>query len=166
MEMEQELQSINRPAMTTSPVQWQRDGLALTLVKTGSSEISVFRGEAASISQIAASVKKLSVAFPQMNKDFFNLLSERIVKSGMTTQRLEYAVNHVLDHFTYKQLTIADILSVDVRCRVLSYAGMISEVAKSGTSTDDYAPVFIGESKKPAWVSKVDKSRYNLPDRI
>lgn len=101
-----------------------------------------------------------------MSADFFNLLAERITKTGMTSRRLEYAINRVIDNFTYKQLNIADILSVDIKCRLLSYAQMCSEVAKNGTSTNQYAPVFLGDMDKPAWVLKVDKERYNIPDRL
>ncbi len=118
------------------------------------------------VPQIAVSVRKLSVAFPQMSAAFFNLLTERIAKTGMTARRLDYAVNHVIDNFTYKQLNVADVLSVDVKCRLLSYAQMCSEAAKNGTSTDLYAPVFMGEEDKPAWVLKVDKLRYKIPNRL
>lgn len=143
-----------------------KDGLVPTLVKNGSSDISVFRNEPASIIQIRQCVHKLSVAFPQMSQDFFNLLAERIAKTRMSAQRLEYAVNHVLDTFTYKQLTIADILSIDVRCRVLTYAEMCNEASKKGVSTSDYSPVRIKGSDKPGWVLKVDKARFNIPDEI
>lgn len=101
-----------------------------------------------------------------MSPDFFNLLTERIAKTGMTSRRLDYAVSRVIDNFTYKQLTIADILGTDVKCRILSYAQMCDEASKRGGSTDDYAPVHIGDSYKPGWVLKVDKSRYNIPDRL
>lgn len=101
-----------------------------------------------------------------MSTDFFNLLAERVAKTGMTSQRLEYAVNHVIDNFTYKQLTIADIMSIDVKCRLLSYVEMCNEIAKNGTSTNQYAPVYLGDSEKPAWVLKVDKLRYKIPDRL
>lgn len=115
---------------------------------------------------IAAAVKKLSVAFPQMSADFFNLLAERIVKNRISARRLDYAVSRVLDTFTYKQLTIADIVNIDVRCRLLSYGEMCGECQKRGVSTSEYAPIFIDGADKPAWVLKVDKARYNLPDRL
>lgn len=148
----------------TAPL--RKDSLALTLAKNGSSEVSVFGSTPATVMQIRQSVHKLSVAFPQMSQDFFNLLVERIAKTNMSSQRLEYAVNKVLDTFTYKQLTIADILSLDVRCRVLSYAEMCNEAARRNVSTDAYAPVRIGGLDKPGWVSKVDKARYNIPDEL
>lgn len=101
-----------------------------------------------------------------MSKEFFSILSERIGKTGMSKERLEYALNKVLDTFTYKRLTIADILGIDVKCRILTYSAMCNEVAKNGGSTDDYAPIRISGAEKPGWVLKVDKARYNLPDEI
>lgn len=161
-----EVQRISHQAIMTLPTQPQRESLALTLAKNGSSEVSIFVGAPASAQHILVSIKKLSVAFPQMSKEFFNLLAERIAKTGMSSQRLEYAVNKVVDNFTYKQLTIADILSADIKCRLRSYSEMCNEVAKNGTSTDQYAPVYLRDSETPAWVLKVEKSQYNIPDNI
>lgn len=148
------------------PKQSPTASLALTLAKNGSSEISVFAGVPADIKQIGISIKKLSVAFPQMSPEFFNLLTERIVKSGMSSKRLEYAVNRVIDTFTYKQLTIADLMAIDVKCRILTYSQMCEEIAKRGASTDEYSTIYIGGSNKPNWVLRIDKERYKLPDRL
>lgn len=109
---------------------------------------------------------KLSVAFPQMSQDFFNILAERIVRLNISSQRLEYAINRVLDTFTYKQLTIADVLSIDVKCKILTYAEMCAEISKKGGSMDDYTPVKVRGSKKPGWVLKIDKAKFNIPDEI
>ena len=94
------------------------------------------------------------------------VIAERISKTGMSERRLEYAVNRVLDTFRFQRLTPADILDIDVKCRILSYAEMCNEVAKSGASTDDYAPIRINGAKKPGWVLKVDKARYHIPDEL
>lgn len=161
-----QLQRITHQAMMNLHEQSPKASLALTLAKNGSSELSVFTDAPASVAQIAVSVKKLSVAFPQMKADFFNLLTERISKTGMTAKRLDSAVNKVVDNFTYKQLTIADVLSFDIKCRFLSYSEMCNEATKNGSSTDDYAPVFIEGSEKPAWVLKADKIRYKIPDKL
>ena len=116
--------------------------------------------------QVARAVHKISVAFPKMSKDFLNLLTERIVKSGMSSKRLEYAVNHVIDTFTYQQITIADVLSLDVKCKILTYSEMCHEAHKRGCSTDEYAPIRIEGAEKPGWILKVDKAQYGLPDKI
>lgn len=101
-----------------------------------------------------------------MKTDFFDLLTERIVKTGMTSKRLEHAINQVIDNFTYKQITIADVLSFDIKCRFLSYSEMCNEVARNGGSTDDYAPLRIHGAERPGWILNVDKARYNIPDEL
>ncbi len=101
-----------------------------------------------------------------MSDEFFVLLTERIVKTKMSSQRLEYAVNNVIDNFRYNQLNIADILSTDIRCRVLSYHEMVDEVNRCGGSTESYAPLYLRGFEKPFWITKADKARYNLPERL
>lgn len=162
----QEIQKINPQAVIRSPEPSPRESLALTLAKSGSKEVSVFDGPPASASHIAAAVHKLAVCFPDMKDEFFSILAERISKTAMSDKRLEYALNRVLDTFTYKRLTIADILSIDVKCRIMTYAAMIDEVSRNGGSTNDYVPIRISGVKKPGWVLKVDKVRYNIPDEI
>lgn len=110
-------------------------------------------------------MKKLAVAFPDMKPDFFNLLAEQIDKTGFTTERLNYALNHVLNTFHYKQLTIADLMSVDVKCKIYSYQEMCNEL-KNGITTDHYAAIYFGDTKKPHYVLKIDKNRFNLPERL
>lgn len=134
------------------------------LNKNGKIEISVLSGKKATNIQIAQSVKKLAVAFPNMKAEFFNLLAERINKSGMSAKRLEYAVNYVLDNFQYSHLNIADIMSLDVKCKVYSYKEMCTELSIGGEN--EFAPIFLGDAEKPYFVLKIDKLRYNLPDRI
>ena len=109
---------------------------------------------------------KLSKAFPFQSVDFFNILAERITARGFSADRLEYAVNHTLDNFTYKTLTIADIMSLDCKVDVMSYNEMMAECHKRGCTSDEFAPIHIGHEPKPCWVSKVDKARYKLPDKI
>ena len=82
-------------------------------------------------------------------------MSERIEKSGMSSKRLEYAVNKVIDTFTYKTLTIADILSIDVTRRAVTYETMCNEIAKNGGSTDMYESVRVEGMLKPLWIKKL-----------
>lgn len=143
-----------------------RASLVPELHKHGKAELSVFSQTPASPQQIAVSVMKLSKAFPSQSLDFFNILSERIDARGLSADRLEYAVNHVLDNFTYKTLTIADIISIDRKVEIMSYNEMVAECSKRGCTTNDFAPIRIGEEPKPFWVHKSDKAKYNLPEKI
>lgn len=146
--------------------QQPRASLVPTLHKSGRAELSVFSSRPASPQQIGASVAKLLVAFPSMSDEFFNLLAERIAKKGVSADRLEYAIEHVLDNFTYKHLTIADIMSIDRKVEVMSFSEMLAECYKRGCTTNDFAPIRIGDEPKPFWVHKSDKAKYNLPDKI
>lgn len=143
-----------------------RVSLALALHRTGSEEFSVFAGPPASVASIRVAIRKLAACYPDTSDEAFNVIAERISKTGMSERRLEYAVNRVLDTFRFQRLTPADILDIDVKCRILSYAEMCNEVAKSGASTDDYAPIRISGADKPAWILKTDKARYNIPNEL
>lgn len=147
-------------------MQQQRASQELALSKNGSVELSIFQGGLAGMDQIEIVNKKLAVVFPDMKKEFFNILSEYIVKAQFTATRLDYALTQVITNFRYKQLTIADILSIDVKCKIYSYYEMCNYVTKNGGSTSQFSPIWIGESDKPNWVLSVDKALYKLPERI
>lgn len=128
--------------------------------------MSIFNDKRATPNQIATSITKLSVAFPAASVEFFNLLAERLSKKGMSASRLDYAINHIIDTHTYRSLTIADIMSIDKRVEVMSYHEMVNECHRKGCTTNDYAPIKIGDAEKPFWVSKADKAKYKLPDAL
>ena len=109
---------------------------------------------------------KLAKAFPNQSVDFFNLLAERIDARGMSAERLEYAIDYVLDNFSYRHLTIADIMSIDRKVDVMTYSEMVAECGKKGCSTNEFAPLHIGNEEKPFWVHKSDKAKFNLPDKL
>ena len=140
--------------------------LVPTLSKSGRAELSVFGSTPASFQQIGVSVAKLSVAFPSMSNEFFNLLAERIAKKGLSAERLEYAIDHVIDNFSYKHLNISDIMSIDCKVTIMTYNEMLIEKDKRGCSTNEFAPIRIGDEPKPYWVHKSDKAKYKLPDEI
>lgn len=144
----------------------QKESLVLALNKIGRADLSIFYADKATPNHIATSVMKLAKAFPNMSVDFFNLLAERIDKRGISADRLEYAIDHVLDNFTYQRLTIADIMSLDRKVEIMTYSEMLAECGKRGCSTDEFAPIYIDNNEKPYWVSKVDKIRYKLPERL
>lgn len=106
------------------------------------------------------------VAFPKMANYFWELLAQRISERGMTAAELDYAVNEVIDNFTYQNLTIADILKQgkEKRFKLRTYEAMLSECNRNGTTTNDYCAVKVRNIDKPCWVSKADKVLYNIPD--
>ena len=49
---------------------------------------------------------------------------------------------------------------------VYTYAEMLSEVGKKGGTTNDYATLYVGNATKPMWVRLVDKTKFNIPDKV
>ena len=77
-------------------------------------------------------MRKLQSAFPKQNKEFFNVLAERLIANGFTDERLADAVNNVIDNFQYKELNIADIVSFDKKIKLYTYSEACSMVTKDG----------------------------------
>lgn len=49
---------------------------------------------------------------------------------------------------------------------MFSYEEMLAEAQRRGGTTNDYAPVRLGDNHKPMWVRLADKIKYNIPDKI
>lgn len=116
--------------------------------------LSLYHDTCVTPDDIARAVKKLTMAFPKMGGDFFDVLYERIDKNKFTKQRLEDAVNNVLDNFRYKELNVADIISYDKRVRLHTYTQICDEIANGRATTDDYERV--KRDGKNYWMKKVD----------
>lgn len=116
--------------------------------------LSLYQDTYATPDNIASAIKWLRVAFPKMGGEFFDILYERIDKNKFTKQRLEDAVNNVLDNFRYKELNVADIVSYDKRVRLYTYTQICDEIANGRATTDDYERV--ERDGKNYWVKKVD----------
>jgi hypothetical protein len=66
-------------------------------------------------------LKKLVVAFPAVDPDFINVLSERLVANGFTNRRLKDAIGSLIDNFKYQKPNISDIISFDRKIKLYSY---------------------------------------------
>ena len=155
---------ISKQSVELSP----RGLLLHQLAKSGSSEVSIFQDQPATLAQLESATAQLAVAFPQMSPEFWSLLGKRIVERRISGKRLEYAVNQVIDNFTYQRLTIADILGdkTDKKYRIFSHTEMADEVSRTGGTTSDFAPLRIEGCQKMCWVRKIDKALYNIPDEL
>lgn len=100
--------------------------------------VSLYNGRSADPSEIAVGMKRLKVAFPKMDNAFFNLLAERVMDNGFSSERLKHAINHVLDNFQYKELNISDIIRFDKRVRLYSYNEVCVLVSKGQASFNDF----------------------------
>jgi hypothetical protein len=83
-----------------------------------SQELSLYSDNLPSPQGIAVQIARLKVAFPKMERHFFDILAERIVDNDFTEKRLEEAVNHIIDNFQYKELNVADIIKFDKQVKL------------------------------------------------
>lgn len=107
--------------LTTTNQHGQELAQAQNGLKTANNSISVFFGATATQEQIKHAVQKLQICFPKMSSAFFALLVERLVSNKVTGDRLTYMINKVIDTFHYQQLTIADIIDLDLRVDRMTY---------------------------------------------
>lgn len=61
------------------------------------------------------------VAFPAVDPDFINVLSERLVANGFTNRRLKDAIGTLIDNFKYQKPNISDIIGFDRKIKLYSY---------------------------------------------
>lgn len=99
-------------------------------------------------------MKRLELAFPKMERGFFDLLAERIIANGFTASRLKDAVNHVLDNFQYKELNISDIIRFDRRVKLYTYSEFSQLAIEGKYKWDDFEKRKINGTNY--WVKKAD----------
>lgn len=103
---------------------------------------SLYRDELADEADIRNAVMTLSSAFPLEDKEerarFFALLCSRMKANGFTKQRMQDAVNYLVDNFRYKQINIADVITYDRRVRLYTYQEYCSAVYRNKNLSDDF----------------------------
>lgn len=112
-------------------------GLSVQTVN-GNSEISAYSGEIADTGKVLSDIKRLQVAFPRQSPEFFNILSERIIANGFTGERLEDAIDYVIDNFAYKELNISDVIRFDRKVKLYTYREVSDLVTAGKASFDDF----------------------------
>lgn len=70
---------------------------------------------------IGIEVERLQKAFPQIDKNYLFVLTERIIDKKITAQQLKDAVNRVIDTCVYPVPGMAEILSFDKRIKLYTY---------------------------------------------
>ncbi len=96
-------------------------------VQQESKEVSIYTGELTP-KCIAVEMKKLGVAFPDLDPEFLNVLTERVVENGFTNERLQDAVGELIDTFQYKRPSVANIINYDKRMRLYSHSEVVHAI--------------------------------------
>lgn len=103
---------------------------------------------------LASQIKKLQVAFPGQDTDFFNLLAERLVANRFSDRRLREAVSHMIDTFPYRRINIADVISFDRRVRLYTYGEVCDMVHGQTARFDEFELREVGSKKY--WIRKTE----------
>lgn len=101
------------------------------------------------------------------DKEFANVLSERIYANNFTEERIRDAVAYVLDNFRYKQPTIADVISFDKRVKVYSYTQILNMLVEIGPSVwNDYKPVKVEGVDRTVYVNIAEAESLGLKYKL
>jgi hypothetical protein len=118
-------------------------------------EISVYNGELTPECLIK-NVAKVKKSFADLDKDFFEIFSDAIKRNKFSDDRLNDAVNYVIDNCIYPKPTIAQFISYDKKVKIYTYEEVQNNV-HIGDSFDNYKN--IGKGK---FIRKIDAELYNL----
>lgn len=77
----------------------------------GTLELSLYPIGKPTETTLNRAIDRLKVAFPYQNSQFFELLKERVIFHKFSDERLRDAIDNIIDNYTYKTLTIANIIS-------------------------------------------------------
>lgn len=93
---------------------------------------------------LVENIKKLQVVFARQPKEFFNVLTERIIANGFTDKRLTDAVNYVIDNFEYKELNVSDIIKFDKKIKLYNHSEATHMITSGkATSFEDFDKITI-----------------------
>lgn len=129
----------------------------------GSMHISIYGKGELSPEIYINNIKKISAAFPSIQKEFYDLLTQLVKENQFTDERFSEAVDFVIENYKYPHPSIADFISYDKEYKLYTYTNMLKMNDSIGVSVwNDYKPVeIIGISKK-VWASVIDIQKYNL----
>jgi hypothetical protein len=86
-------------------------------------EISVYIEGGLTLDNVVKQTEKILVAFPKLEKQMINLLRERFKANGFTDQRMNDAINFVIDNYSGfdKLPAIGDFVKFDKKVKTYSY---------------------------------------------
>jgi hypothetical protein len=124
--------------MQTKSTQLSKQGSTLQRITNG--ELSVYSDQQADKTDVATAIGKLRAVFPKQTNEFFAVLAEMVVNSGMTANQLKDAVNHAICNTKY-ELKVSDIMTFDKRVKLYSYEDVYRMTGKF--PSPDYCLVIV-----------------------
>jgi len=107
--------------------------------------ISIYTGAPATPMEIASETAKIAVSFPSLDKRFFTILAERLIRNNYTIDRLKDAVAYLIDNFHYQKPSIADIISFDKKVKLYSYNEVLVLIDQNKARFEDFYRHWVGD---------------------
>lgn len=105
---------------------------------------------------------KLKEAFPDLSTGFFDMLQDRLKANNFNDQRLEYAINKVIDECIYPKPTIAQIIQHDKTIKTYSYNEVLEIHNKTGNAFKFYRPVKIDNNIRYMELDNIEKYGFEI----
>lgn len=99
--------------------------------------LSIYKAAPATMEQIKPVVALIGTTFPTFSQAKLSILAQAIYDNMFTVERLKDAVAHVINTFTYKEPTVADIVSYDKCLRLYTYAEACRLVHRGAADFDN-----------------------------
>lgn len=123
------------------------------------SRISIYSGTLTT-PVVIKNIAKIKKSFPSLPIGFYEVFAERLKANGFCNDRLNDAVNHVIENCVYPTPTIAQFLTWDRRIEVFTYEQMLKKWDEG--YGDSYNPIQFPDREKPVWIHVNDIKMYNL----
>ena len=95
----------------------------INLIKSenGNKYLSIYNDEQTKEGIITA-VARVKMAFPNLDKSFYDILTDRVIEKGMSDKQIMDSVNNVIDTCEYPTPVIGKFLGFDKKKQLYTYA--------------------------------------------
>jgi hypothetical protein len=127
-------------------------------------ELSLYRGSLTTNCVIQNTIK-IKSSFPALPEGFYEIFSDRIQDCGFTDERLNDAVNNVIDTCIYPTPTIAQFISWDKRVKVYKYPDIIKMLDDDPKAFDRYQRIELDGLPEAVWIHINDIAKYGIKSK-
>jgi len=141
-------------------LQKSQQNISELIIKNNHCELSIYNDNLTT-DNVIENVSKIKKAFPILSAGFFDIFQERLKNKGFTDQKLNDAVNYVIDNCIYPTPTIANFLSFDKHIKLYTYDQML-QMPDVKFAFEIYRPIKMTGREKPLYASKENIKKYNF----
>ena len=154
------MESIKK-VMEQLPRKYSEQSINIFQSKDSPDEISLYKGPLTG-PVLFRNVAKIQSAFPSLPQGFYDILTERLADTGFTDDRLNDAVNNVIDNCIYPTPTIAQFISWDKRVKVYKYPEIVKMLDDDPKAFDRYKRIEMEGLPEAVYIHINDIAKYKI----